>query len=62
MAEDRCADPAGDKADRINGKGLQHADQWVGLGKEELTEDQTGDDAVEQEVVPLDRRADSAGG
>jgi hypothetical protein len=30
------------------------------LGKEELTECQTGDDAVEQEVVPLDRCADRA--
>jgi hypothetical protein len=61
MAEDCRADWPGDEANCINGKGLQHPDQWVGLGKEELAEDQTGDDAVEQEVVPLDRRADGAG-
>src|SRR6516162_7106146 len=60
MAEDRRTDRAGDKADGIDGERLQHADQWVGFGKEQLTEDQTGDDAVEQEVVPLDCRADGA--
>ena len=61
MPEDRGPNRPGDKADGIDGKRLQHADQRVGFGKEQLAKDQTGDDAVEQEVVPLDRRADGAG-
>jgi len=61
MPEDRSTDRASDKADGVDGKRLQYADQRVGFGKEQLAEDQTGDDAVEQEVVPFDRRADGAG-
>ena len=61
MTEDRRADRAGDEPHGIDGKCLQHAHQWVGFGKEEFAEDQPGDDAVKQEIVPLDRRADGAG-
>ena len=61
MPEDRRTDRTGDKADGVDGERLQHADQWVGFWKEQLPEDQTGDDAVEQEIVPFDRRADRAG-
>jgi len=61
MTEDRGTNRAGDKADGVDGKRLQHANQWVGFGEEQLAKDETGDDAVEQKVVPLDRRADRAG-
>jgi hypothetical protein len=60
VPENHCADWASDKADSIDGKRLQHTDQRVGLGKEEFAENQASDDAVEQEIVPLDRRADRA--
>ena len=61
MTEDRRADRAVNEAHRIDGKCLQHAYQRVGFGKEEFAEDQPGDDAVKQEIVPLDRRANGAG-
>ena len=60
MTEERRPDRPGDKADGIDRKRLQHADQRVGFGEEELPEGEAGDDAVEQEIVPLDRRADRA--
>jgi hypothetical protein len=61
MAKDRRSDGAGDEADRIDGKRLQHADQRVGFREEQFPEDQPGDDTVEQKIIPLDRRADRAG-
>ena len=61
MTEDGGADRAGDKADGIDRKGLQGADQRIGSRKIELGEDQPGHRAVDEEIVPLDRRADRAG-
>src|SRR5262245_57225241 len=61
MAEDRGADRACDKADKEDAEGLQRIDQRVGPGKEDMTEDQPGHRAVDQEIVPLDRGTDGAG-
>jgi hypothetical protein len=44
-----------------NGERLGHADQWIRFGKEGLAEGERGHLAIEQEVVPLDRRTDRAG-
>ncbi len=61
MAEDRRPDGPTDKTDEEDGERLKHADQRVGLGEEELAEDEPRHLAVKQEVVSLDRRADRAG-
>ena len=61
MAEDRRADRPPDKADEEHAERLEHTDQWIGFGEEELAEHQPGDRAVQQEVVPFDRGADRAG-
>ena len=45
MAENQRADRASDKADAVDGDRLQQPDQRVGCGKEELAEDQAGNDA-----------------
>src|SRR5207237_9389005 len=60
MAEERRPDRPRDKADGVDREGLQHADQRVGFGEEKLPEGEARDDAVEEEIVPLDRRADRA--
>src|SRR6202022_1771720 len=49
------------KPDEKDGERLEHADQWIGFGEEEFAEDQCGHLAVEQEIIPFDRRADRAG-
>jgi hypothetical protein len=61
VAEDRGTDRPGDEAHRVDGERLQHTNQGIGLGKEELGKDEAGHRAVEQEVVPFDRGADGAG-
>jgi hypothetical protein len=61
MAKDRCSDGPADKSDEENSERFEHADQWIRFGKEELAKDQRGDLAIEQKVVPLDRRTDRAG-
>ena len=43
------------------GEGQQRADQRVEVGKNSCVEHQRGGGAVEEEVVPLQRRADEAG-
>jgi hypothetical protein len=60
VAEDRGADRARKEADSVDGERLERAGQRVGLREEQLREDQAGDDAVEEEVVPLDGGADRA--
>src|ERR1700738_846900 len=42
MAEDHRPDGAGHKTDGVDGERLQHADERIGPGKEELAEDQSG--------------------
>ena len=61
MAKDRRADRPADEADEEHAERLEHADERIGCGKEQLAEHQRGDRAVEQEIVPLDGRADRAG-
>ena len=62
MAEDHAAERTGEKADREGGVGEQDRDQRI-LGREiQLVEDDAGDGAIKEEVVPLDGGADQAGG
>ena len=61
MAEYRRADRPAEKPDEKDGKRLEHADQWIGFGEEEFAKDQCSHLAVEQEIIPLDCRADRAG-
>jgi hypothetical protein len=58
VTEDGGADRTGHEADRIHAKGLKRADVWIGLGKEQTGKDEPRHRAVEEEVVPLDRRSD----
>jgi hypothetical protein len=61
VTEDSSADRTGDKANRVDGKRLQRANQWIGRGEIQLREDQAGYLAVQQEIVLLDGRTDRAG-
>ena len=61
MPEDGGADRPRDEADGIDGEGLERADPWVGVREEQLGEDEAGDGAVEEEVVPFDRGPDGGG-
>ncbi len=61
VAEDRGADRPRDEAHRVDGERLQHANQGIGLWKEQLAKDEAGHRAVEQEIVPFDGGADRAG-
>jgi hypothetical protein len=61
MAEDRCADRAADKADEVGAERRQGSGQRIFIGEVELPEDQSGRGAVDEEIVPLDRRADRRG-
>jgi hypothetical protein len=60
MAKDRRTDRAGYKTDGVDGERLQHADERIGPGKEELAECQSGHLPVEQKIVPFDRRTNRA--
>ena len=61
VAEDHAAERPGDEPDGVGGEGQQGADQRLEAGEEQLVEDQRGGGAVDEEVVPLQRRADQAG-
>src|SRR5271169_5242526 len=61
MAEYRRPDGPAEKSDEKDGERLQHADDRIRLRKEKFAEDQPCHLAVEQEIVPFDRRADRAG-
>jgi hypothetical protein len=60
MAEYRRSDRPADKAYEKDCEGFEHSDYRVRFGEEELAEDQPGDLAVKQEIVPLNRRTDRA--
>ena len=60
MAENGGAERARDKADRIDRERFEHADQRIGFREEQLAENEPGDDAVEEKVVPFDGGADGA--
>jgi hypothetical protein len=61
MPEDGGANRPRHEPDRIDAEGLQRADQRIGMGKEQLGENQPGDRAVEEEIVPLDGSPNRAG-
>ena len=58
MPENRGAYRARDKADGIDGEGLQRPDPGVRMRKKQLRKDEAGNGAVEEKIVPLDRGAD----
>jgi hypothetical protein len=61
MPEVGGADRAPDEADEIGAEGGERRGQRIGVGKEELAEDQPRCRAVEEEVVPLDGGPDRRG-
>src|SRR5580658_5939901 len=60
MAEYRRADWPANEADEEHAKRLENADQRIGTGEKHLAEHETGDSAVQQEVIPFDRGTDCA--
>jgi hypothetical protein len=58
VTEDQPSDRPGDEADREGREGEQRADGLVPRGEEELREHEARRGREEEEVVPLDRRAD----
>src|SRR5689334_14147750 len=54
VAEDGGSNRPGDKPDRINTKRLKRTDEGIGAGEKEAGEDESGDGAVKEEVVPFD--------
>ena len=60
MAEDRCADGPREKSDGVNAEGFQRPDEWIGMGEVQVGEDESGDRAVEEEVIPFDGGPDGA--
>src|SRR5215813_7869017 len=61
MPEQRRPDRTGDEADRIDRERLEGSHQRIGSRKEQPREHESRDGAVQEEVVPLDWRADRAG-
>jgi hypothetical protein len=60
MAEHDPAKGARCEAEGISGEGEQGPDQRIERGEEQFVEHQRGGRAVEEEIVPFDRRADHA--
>jgi hypothetical protein len=56
MAENGGADRARRESDRVDAEGFERAGQRVGVREIELREDQPRDGAVQEEVIPFDRR------
>jgi hypothetical protein len=61
MAENGRANRPRYKADGVDQKSLQCADEWVRSWKIQLRENQAGDRTVEEEVIPFDRSTNRAG-
>jgi hypothetical protein len=61
VAEDCSANRARGEADEEGRERQQRADKWINGGKKFLRKNGRGSDAVEQEVVPLEDRADRGG-
>jgi len=61
MAEDHAAKWPRHEADGIGCEGRERADDWIETWEEQLVEHQRCRGAVDQEIVPLHRRADHAG-
>jgi hypothetical protein len=60
VAHEERADGPGDIADAVGGERQQRAGRGVGLGEEDLAEDERGGSAVDEEVVVLEDAADPA--
>src|SRR3712207_3605464 len=60
MTEDYAAYGSGEEAHPVRREGQEGSLERSGLGEEELAEHQRRGRAVEEEVVPLDRRPDEA--
>src|SRR5690349_19881161 len=58
MTEDRRADRASDEADEVGAEGGERRRERVLIREIELAEDEADRGAVDEEVVPFDRRAD----
>jgi hypothetical protein len=58
VTEERAAERAEQEADAEGGERGERADGRVGVGEEQVAEDERGGSAVEEEVVPLDGGAD----
>src|SRR3954471_10649484 len=58
VAEEGAAEGAEEESDAERGEGGERADGRVGVGEEEVAEDERGGRAVEEEVVPLDGGSD----
>ena len=58
MAKYRSANRPSDKANEIGAEGRKRRGQRVFVREIELTEDQTGGGAVDEEVIPFNGRAD----
>ena len=61
MAKDRGADWPADKADEVGAEGGKGRGQRFFVGEIEVAENQSGRGAVDEEVIPFDRRADGRG-
>ncbi len=62
MAEDQAAERACEEADGECRIGQQRGDERIVGGKIELVEDKARDCAIEEEIIPFDRRPDDRGG
>src|ERR1700761_8225925 len=58
MAKNGGSDRARDEAHGIDREGLQRSDPGVGMRKEQFCENEAGDRAVEEKIVPFDRGPD----
>src|SRR3954452_9739254 len=59
MPENRGSDRARDEAAGLDAEGLQRSDPRVRMREKQLGENQAGDGAIQEEIVPLDRGPDS---
>jgi hypothetical protein len=61
VGEDRAADWPGDEANGERGESRESPGHRIKGRKEDLVEDQSRGGAKDEEIIPLDRRADEAG-
>jgi hypothetical protein len=58
VAEYRRSDRPADKADEIGAEGRERRGERIFVGEVKLAEDESGRGAVNEKVIPFDRRAD----
>jgi hypothetical protein len=61
MPEDRGAGRPRDESNGVNRECLEGAGQRIRFRKEQLGEYEPGYDAIEEEIIPFDRRTDGRG-